>query len=571
MARKKAQKKQKQETTLVLHRAPNLNALLDGAKSGDSALAVKAYLDAGGSADVLVRKGGTADAEQQIPLLLYMALRNRHPHKELAACLKLLTDAGADISCLGFDGRTALMCACERSCCCTLTIAFLQNGADVLIGSPSNGKTALHYAAATGHSHNCELLLAKENSLVHVRDATGWTPLMCAASAGSFRTANTLCQHGADVNAVTDDGCSPLMAAVKHNSTALVQLLLGNGADIRHTANDGQNTLLIAASEGQVSMMEFLVQRGLSIHTVTKRGSKPLSIAVSYGHKTAAEWLLQHGADVNARNKHGATALHCACVDRDDPAMVELLLAKGANVHMRAEFNQTALDMAARNGRIECAKLLIAAKSDVKNSLTSGETSLHKAVTHHHSAVAQLLLEHGATAVMNDVIRVWCAHGEYCCAGQTALMLCSTVDTVKVLLAARANVHVTTNAGDTCLHKAARHGLSAPVVCLLIKAGADIHAVNNRGQTAAQVAQDNGHTLIEQLLNRAAKQGIEQLLWKYNLANSNSKRSKRNNSSSKNARRSNGSMSQISSIIAAVAVAAITIVLMAAAASLLSK
>jgi uncharacterized protein len=491
----------------VPHRTPNLNALLERAKSGDLALAVKAYLDAGGSAGVLVRKGGTADAEQQIPLLHYMALRSKHPHKELAACVKLLVEAGADISCVGPDGRTALMCACERSCCCRLTIAFLQNGADVAVICSVDGKTALHYAAATVRTDNCEVLLAKENSLVHVRDDVGWTPLMCAASAGSFRTVNTLCQHGADVNAAAVDGHSPLMVAVKHNSTALVQLLLGNGADIRHTANDGQNTLLIAASEGQVSMMEFLVQRGLSIHAVTNEGITPLSIAVTCGHKTAAEWLLQHGADVNASNIHGATALHSACAHWDDPALAELLLAKGANVYKRADAGQTALDMAAANGRLECAKLLIAAKSNVNNSLSTGETSLHKAVIHQHSAVAQLLLEHGATAMMNEVIDVWCAFDEYCCGGQTALMLCSTVDTVKVLLNAGADVHITTAAGDTCLHKAARHGLSAPVICLLIKAGIDIRALNETGQTAAQVAHDKGNTLIEQLLNRAAQQG----------------------------------------------------------------
>jgi ankyrin repeat protein len=44
------------------------------------------------------------------------------------------------------------------------------------------------------------------------------------------------------------------------------------------------------------------------------------------------------------------------------------------------------------------------------------------------------------------------------------------------------------------------------MLCLLIKAGADLHAVNNEGKTAAQLAHDKGHTLIEQLLNRAAQQ-----------------------------------------------------------------
>jgi ankyrin repeat protein len=83
-------------------------------------------------------------------------------------------------------------------------------------------------------------------------------------------------------------------------------------------------------------------------------------------------------------------------------------------------------------------------------------------------------------------------------------MMSTTVDTVKTLLAAGADVHVSNAAGDTCLHKAARHGLSAPVVCLLIKAGVNLHALNKKSKTAAQVARQYGNKLIEQLLNRAA-------------------------------------------------------------------
>ena len=78
----------------------------------------------------------------------------------------------------------------------------------------------------------------------------------------------------------------------------------------------------------------------------------------------------------------------------------------------------------------------------------------------------QLLLEHGATAVINSVIPVNCPIGEDCCDSRTALMMCTTVDTVKVLLAAGADVHTTTDAGDTCIHKAAKHNWKAPYVVL---------------------------------------------------------------------------------------------------------
>jgi uncharacterized protein len=457
---------------LSCHRTPNLGALLERAEGGDAA-AVKDYFDAGGSAGALVYGRGAA-AVRQMPLLHYIPLYNSHPHRELAEIVRLLVEAGADINAIGADGGTALMCASERDCCTQVLMAFLQNGANIL-ASAADGKTALYFAAAAGRTDSCELLLERDNSLVNLKD---------------------------DMY-----GFSPLMTAVKQNSIALVQLLLDNGADINVADNCDQNALFMAASQGRVSMMKLLVQHGLSVRAVNNIGSTPLSLAVSYGHKPAAEWLIQHGADVQASNMHGGTALHSACVNTDDPAMVELLLANGADVHKRAHVGQTALDMAARYGCIQCAKVLIAAGSDINNVLINGETGLHQAVTHKHSGTAQLLLEHGATAVLNNVINVECPFGEHCCSGLTALMMCSTVDTVKVLLAAGADVHVSVDDGETCLHKAARHALPVPVVCLLIKAGADLHAVNARGKTAARVAHINGNALIEQLLTRAAQQG----------------------------------------------------------------
>eukprot|EP00953_Heterococcus_sp_UTEX-ZZ885_P039710 20347-Heterococcus_DN1.PRE.2 len=66
MARKKAQRKQ--EATLVPHRTPNLSALLENAKTGNSADAVKGYLDAGGSPVVVVPSH--IQQSMQVPLLL---------------------------------------------------------------------------------------------------------------------------------------------------------------------------------------------------------------------------------------------------------------------------------------------------------------------------------------------------------------------------------------------------------------------------------------------------------------------------------------------------------------------
>jgi ankyrin repeat protein len=75
----------------------------------------------------------------------------------------------------------------------------------------------------------------------------------------------------------------------------------------------------------------------------------------------------------------------------------------------------------------------------------------------------------------------------------------------KLLLAAGADVHIANSEGDTCLHVAAAHSYSAPVLCLLIKAGADLHAVNRDNKTAADVARSKSNTLGESLPVRAAR------------------------------------------------------------------
>lgn len=240
---------------------------------------------------------------------------------------------------------------------------------------------------------------------------------------------------------------------------------------------------------------------------VDSAGRTVLVIAAEKGHKPAAEWLLQHGVAVDAADSNGCTALHYVSrsSSSDDAAMVGLLLANGADVHKCTDLQYTALDMAAQSGNMQCARVLIAAGVDVNHLNSMHLTSLHIAIREHHAAVAQLLLEHGAAAVMNSVVAIKCTKS--CCNSVTALMMCTEADTVKLLLAAGADVHVANSAGDTCLHVAAKHNWKAPMLCLLIKAGADLHAVNKHGKTAAQLAHDRGHALIEQLLNRAAQQG----------------------------------------------------------------
>jgi ankyrin repeat protein len=332
MARKKAQRKQ--EATLVPHRTPDLSALLENAKTGNSADAVKGYLDAGGSPAVVVPSH--IQQSEQVPLLLSMVTTNAHPHRELAESVRLLVDAGADISTVTTDpegvGPTALMLAAGHICCSAVLDILLRAGADPCVCSPLERMTALHFAAQLGFPERCELLLERAGSLLDMRDSSGWTALTYAAVNGRLDVVQLLVEHGADVNTVDNNNRTPalnyavlqqrndvvicllqagadvqavdstghgvLAAAVQTNNCLLLQLLLSRGADIRVTNNKGQSLLFNAALAGHVSMMEVLVQHGLSVTALDGTGQTLLTIAASKGHKPAAEWLLQQGVAV---------------------------------------------------------------------------------------------------------------------------------------------------------------------------------------------------------------------------------------------------------------------------------
>jgi ankyrin repeat protein len=460
ITRKKAQRKQ--ETTLVPHRTPNLSVLLGQAETGDSADAVKAYLDAGGSAVSLIQlKEGRHLV--QLPLLHNMAVTNAHPHKELAESVKLLIDAGADVNAetAGLEGSnyTALMCAAERTCCTTVLDVLLQASANACVRTVGERITALHAAAASGLADGCELLVRQAHVLLELRDVSGWTALMYAAHCGYLEVVQLLLQHSADINAVDSKGSNALMKAARTSNIAVAQLLLDSGADISATDTVGHNALFGAVFVGNVTMMEMLVQRGLSVQAVDNKGCTLLITAAAEGRTQAAEWLLQQGVAVDAYSEDVGTALHVACgsSSSDDATMAELLLASGASVHQYAKERLTALDLALRSGNVQCTKALIAAGADVNRLNCMHMTGLHIALFFQHAAVVQLLLETGAAAVINVMLNRPCKNGVQCCSSRTALMMCTEADTVKLLLAAGANVHVTNEAGDTCLHVAAKH------------------------------------------------------------------------------------------------------------------
>ena len=253
-----------------------------------------------------------------------------------------------------------------------------------------------------------------------------------AARAGDGRAVVALIQQKADVNATAIDGTTALHWAVRADDLETVDVLIRAGAQVKTTSKHGVTPLYVAADQGNAAIIRRLVAAGADANGTDISGDTVLMAAVRAGNADAVRALLDVGAQVNtAEPQVGHTALMWA-VREDRSALVALLIGRGASLEMKtrtggkpavrppgagggshgvgivrggvppqgeqppAPGGMTALSFAAREGRLEAARLLLDAGADVNAADANDISPLVMAITNRHTAVASLLLTRGA-------------------------------------------------------------------------------------------------------------------------------------------------------------------------------
>src|SRR5437773_7316322 len=140
----------------------------------------------------------------------------------------------------------------------------------------------------------------------NIRNDSGITPLMEAASYGEVPLANFLLLHGEAVDAADMDGLQAIHWAAREGETSMMSFLLLHGARIDAKDRDDWQPLHYAARNHQDdgSTVRLLLERGANPNAATRAGETPLLIAVdgmSGGTDANALELIAHGADVNVR------------------------------------------------------------------------------------------------------------------------------------------------------------------------------------------------------------------------------------------------------------------------------
>jgi ankyrin repeat protein len=319
-----------------------------------------------------------------------------------------------------------------------------------------------------------------------------------------------------------------------------IQDMIRNSPDLINSPGEGnsETPLLHAVSAGQIRVATFLLDHGAEVEKASRltdpataangRGMMmtPLMAAADNGHKALVELLLSRGARVNGANPLGIMALHLA-VERGFAGVVETLLASNADANAlcpsfrgiedyaagvdgNGNLNGfggggfggggrqvpgraakaalrggvTPLRIAANQGNVSMAKLLMAKGADVNLTNSVGDSALDQAVVRGHEDMVRALLAAGAKADRADF------------QGYTPLHLAAregNVEIVNDLLAQGVPVDAQTVAGATPLFLAVYNN-RAPVVATLLEHHADPKIAGRFWQSDGRSSSEPGYT-----------------------------------------------------------------------------
>ena len=292
------------------------------------------------------------------------------------ATITVLLEAGAALHGRDRSDHTPLHQAAERGTP-AIVRTLLEAGARVDMRASGFSVdwgwdwTPLHLAAENNPDPEVVGVLLEAGADASARAYYGQTPLHLAARNDNPAGAALLLEAGADVNAREWMGRTPLhTAAAANENPAVIDLLLEAGADLQAVGNRAEEYVRIyspldgvtplheaAASNGNPEVVTALVQAGAAVDT----GRPPDAAPVPIEH---AGTFLTENAIRNITDPGQTSPLHLAALRNRNPAMVEALVALGADMELRGRDGRTALHMAARSNPAAFMALLALGADD---------------------------------------------------------------------------------------------------------------------------------------------------------------------------------------------------------------
>ena len=278
--------------------------------------------------------------------------------------------------------------------------------------------------------------LLRQKASVNAPQVDGTTALHWAARWNDAEMAASLIRAGANVKAANRYGVTPIYLASVNGSAAMIELLVKAGADANTSQAEGETVLMTAANTGSVDAVKALLKYGAAVNAKERvNGQSALMWAAVENHVEVVRLLIANGADIHActnidlvnstrgfiiTNK-GVPTLPCTKGGRqgavpslpdsqaaqpglnDDPFQPAPPAGGGRGARGPASplggsggGAMTPFLFAVRQGAVESVQILLAAGSDVNQTMADGTSPLVVAIINGHYDLAKWLLEKGA-------------------------------------------------------------------------------------------------------------------------------------------------------------------------------
>ncbi|CAG0905563.1 unnamed protein product [Cyprideis torosa] len=332
---------------------------------GEAALTLQQAAEWGHPAiiSILLQHGARVDEEdneKRTPLLQAIRLgSSSFDEKDRLECVKILLGRGANIR------------HCDK----------LSNN-------------ALHYATSSRQLSIVQHLLTVDPSLCLVKNSDERTALHVAADNAQPAIISLLLQHGAQIEDEDNQKRTPLLRAIEG---PLLLLAIG----WRPSPSE---------EEARLECVQVLLQAGANIHHCDKDGDNAIHYATSSRYLSIAQHLLTVDPSLClVKNFAEETALHVAA-DKAQPAIISLLLQHGAEVDEEDWWKRTPLLRALRwksspseeEARLECVKLLLQARANIRHCDEDGNNALHFAIRRGYLSIVEHLLEKDSSPAFVD-------------------------------------------------------------------------------------------------------------------------------------------------------------------------